>query len=220
MIFCESVNSSSKKVFVFVLGLLLTDGPLVVPALAQADSSLWGSVRDAADDAISGATIVIRNVETGMERPLTTDVSGRYNASALPVGHYEIAASMAGFQTDRRSSINLVVGQREEVDFKLQVGEVHQTVEVPAVSTVVQITTEDDSGVVGERQVKDLPLNGRSYDQLLTLNPGIINYTSQRSGGIGTSNSVVGNMFAVSGRRPQENLFLLITPPGERAANF
>src|SRR5208282_5869379 len=55
----------------------------------------------------------------------------------------------------------------------------------------------------------DLPLNGRSYDQLLTLNPGVVNYTSQRSGGIGTSNSAVGNMFAVSGRRPQENLFLL-----------
>ena len=74
---------------------------------------------------------------------------------------------------------------------------------------MVEINTEDDSGLVGERQVKDLPLNGRSYDQLLTLNPGIINYTSQRSGGVGTSNSVVGNMFAVSGRRPQENLFLL-----------
>ena len=59
------------------------------------------------------------------------------------------------------------------------------------------------------RQVKDLPLNGRSYDQLLTLNPGVVNYTSQRAGGTGTSNSVVGNMFAVSGRRPQENLYLL-----------
>jgi hypothetical protein len=63
--------------------------------------------------------------------------------------------------------------------------------------------------LVGERQVKDLPLNGRSYDQLLTLNPGIVNYTSQRAGGIGTSNSVVGNMFSASGHRPQENLFLL-----------
>ena len=63
--------------------------------------------------------------------------------------------------------------------------------------------------MVSERQVKDLPLNGRSYDQLLTLNPGVVNYTSQRAGGIGTSNSVVGNMFAVSGRRPQENLYLL-----------
>ena len=54
-----------------------------------------------------------------------------------------------------------------------------------------------------------MPLNGRSYDQLLTLNPGVVNYTSQRAGGIGTSNSVVGNMFSASGRRPQENLYIL-----------
>jgi hypothetical protein len=209
MISLESLSFSSKRVFLVVLGFLLAGGLLVPSTLAQGDSSLWGSVSDAADAGISGTTVVISNLETGTERILTTDVSGRYNASSLPVGHYQIAASMAGFQTDRRSSINLVVGQREEVDFKLQVGQAHQTVEVPEVSTVVQITTEDDSGVVGERQVKDLPLNGRSYDQLLTLNPGIINYTSQRSGGTGTSNSVVGNMFAVSGRRPQENLFSL-----------
>jgi len=78
----------------------------------------------------------------------------RFRAS---VGRYEIAASKAGFQTDRRSSLNLVVGQRAEVDFKLQIGGTHQTVEVPAVSTTIQITTEDDSGLVGERQVKELP---------------------------------------------------------------
>src|SRR6202011_3218111 len=209
MISLEILNILSKVFFLFVLGFLLAGGLLVVPVSAQGDSSLWGSVSDETDAGVAGATVVIRNLETGTERTLTTNVSGRYNASALPVGHYEIAASKAGFQTDRRSSLDLVVGQREEVDFQLQVGQVHQTVEVPEVSTVVQISTEDDSGVVGERQVKDLPLNGRSYDQLLTLNPGIINYTSQRSGGIGTSNSVVGNMFAVSGRRPQENLFLL-----------
>jgi hypothetical protein len=62
---------------------------------------------------------------------------------------------------------------------------------------------------VDERQIKYLPLNGRSYDQLVALNPGIVNYTAERTGGVGTSNSSVGNMFAVSGRRPQENLFLL-----------
>ena len=78
-----------------------------------------------------------------------------------------------------------MVGQREEIPFALQLGDIHQTVEVAANPTVVAVTTEDISGLVGERQVKDLPLNGRSYDQLLTLNPGAVNYTSQRAGKIG-----------------------------------
>jgi hypothetical protein len=209
MISVDSLSVSAHKLFLFTLAVFLSCGLFATSVSAQGDSSLWGSVTDASDAGVAAATVVIKNLETGTERTLLTDVSGRYNASALPVGHYEISVSKAGFQTDLQSSVSLVVGQREEIDFKLQVRGVHQTIEVPAVSTVVQITTEDDSGLVGEREVKDLPLNGRSYDQLLTLNPGIINYTSQRSGGIGTSNSVVGNMFAVSGRRPQENLFLL-----------
>jgi hypothetical protein len=209
MSFLEVLIVHSRKLVRHALPFFLSAGIFVSPTAAQGDSSLFGLVSDASDSGVAGATVVIRNLETGTARSLLTDALGRYNASALPVGRYEIVASKAGFQTDRRSSLNLVVGQRAEVDFKLQIGGTHQTVEVPAVSTTIQITTEDDSGLVGERQVKELPLNGRSYDQLLTLNPGIINYTSQRSGGIGTSNSVVGNMFAVSGRRPQENLFLL-----------
>jgi len=209
MSFQETLASYSKKLLLYT-SLVILAGALAASNLsAQGESSLWGSVSDASDAGIAGATVVITNLETGTERSLVTDDSGRFNAPALPVGRYEISASKTGFRTDRRTSITLVVGQRDEVNLKLQVGDVHQIVEVPAVPTYVQITTEDISGLVGERQVKDLPLNGRSYDQLLTLNPGIVNYTSQRAGGIGTSNSVVGNMFAVSGRRPQENLFLL-----------
>ena len=95
MISLESLKFSSKNVFLFVLGSLLAGGPFVAPASAQADSSLWGSVSDETDAGVSGATIVIRNLETGTERTLTTDVSGHYNAPALPVGQYEIAASKA-----------------------------------------------------------------------------------------------------------------------------
>ena len=197
------------KVWFYALSLFVASALLAATVSAQGDSSLWGSITDATNAAVPGVTVLIRNLETGTERSLLTDESGRFNAAALPVGRYEITASKADFQTAYRTSVTLVVGQRAEVDFQLRVGEVHQTVEVPVVSTALELTTEDTSGLVGEREVKDLPLNGRSYDQLLTLNPGIINYTSQRAGGIGTSNSVVGNMFAVSGRRPQENLFLL-----------
>src|SRR5271156_5164512 len=201
--------SYSKKLLIHLSLMILTVTLSIAPLQAQGDASLWGSVTDTSGAGVPDAAVTITNLETGVRRALITDESGHFSAPALAVGHYEIAASKTGFQVDRRTSITLVVGQREEVNLKLQVGDVHQTVEVPAVPTYVQITTEDISGLVGERQVKDLPLNGRSYDQLLTLNPGIVNYTSQRAGGIGTSNSVVGNMFAVSGRRPQENLFLL-----------
>jgi hypothetical protein len=120
-----------------------------------------------------------------------------------------VRVEKSGFRSEVKTGISLVLGQRQTVDLVLQVGDVRQTVQVEAAPTVVAVTTEDVSGLVGERQVKELPLNGRSYDQLMTLNPGMVNYTSQRAGGIGTSNSVVGNMFAASGRRPQENLYLL-----------
>jgi hypothetical protein len=201
-------SQMSKYAFLTLLAAFLF-GLTAHSALGQGEVSLWGVVTDANGAGISDATIEIRNLETGASRALQTDETGRFNASALTVGRYEITASKVGFRPDHKAGIALVIGQREEINLTLQVGDMHQTVEVPSSISLVQVTTEDISGVVGEREVKDLPLNGRSYDQLLALNPGIINYTSQRSGGIGTSNSVVGNMFAVSGRRPQENLFLL-----------
>jgi hypothetical protein len=151
----------------------------------------------------------VKSLETGAERTLFTDDAGRYDAASLLVGRYQVRAEKTGFRGQEKTGISLVLGQRETVHFLLQVGDVRQTVQVESSPTVVAITADDVSGLVGEQQVKELPLNGRSYDQLLTLNPGILNYTSQRAGGTGTSNSVVGNMFTASGRRPQENLYLL-----------
>jgi len=82
-------------------------------------------------------------------------------------------------------------------------------VTVTGEAPLVSATPTATAGLVGERQVKDLPLNGRSYDELLTLNPGVVNFTWEKTGGVGISNSTVGNMFSVSGNRPQQNLFLL-----------
>ena len=203
------LSSNLQKFFVYGLFVIFLVALLASSGRAQAAASLWGFVSDDSGAGIAGADVKITNLETGAERSLVTDDAGRFNAPSLAVGRYEIAASKPGFRTDGRTVVTLVVGQREELNLTLHIGDVHQSVEVPAYSGIVAVTTEDISGLVGERQVKDLPLNGRSYDQLLTLNPGIVNYTSQRSGSIGTSNSVLGNMFAVSGRRPQENLFLL-----------
>ncbi len=176
---------------------------------AQGEASIWGVVTDSSGAAVPTATVKVQNTETGAARNLVTDGSGRYDAPLLAVGGYTVTVEKAGFQPQTRNNVSLVVGSRIEVDIALGVTELQQSVTVTEHPDFVAVTNEDVSGLVGEQQVKDLPLNGRSYDQLLALNPGIVNYTSQRSGGIGTSNSVVGNMFAASGRRPQENLYLL-----------
>ena len=108
-----------------------------------------------------------------------------------------------------RTGINVVVNENGNVDLSLKIGSVNQQITVKGDAPLVNVTTQDISGLVGEQQVKDLPLNGRSYDLLLPLNPGIVNFTSQKAGGTGVSNSTTANNFAVSGNRPQQNLFLL-----------
>jgi hypothetical protein len=176
---------------------------------AQGEASISGIITDSTGATIAGATVKVQNLETGAIRTLVTDAAGRYDASLLAVGKYQVTAEQTGFRTESKTGITLVLGQRADVDLILTVGGVQQSINVEETSLELAVTTAEFSGLVGEQQVKDLPLNGRSYDQLLTLNPGVVNYTSQRSGGTGTSNSVVGNMFSASGRRPQENLYIL-----------
>ncbi len=203
------LNTSRVKWKVIAGFLLLLLGRAQRTAWAQEEASIGGIVTDSTGAVIVGATVRVKNVETGALRTLVTDGAGRYDASLLVVGKYEVTAEQTGFRAESKTGITLVLGQRAAVDLKLAVGGVQQSISVEDTALELAVTTADFSGLVGETQVKNLPLNGRSYDQLLTLNPGIVNYTSQRSGGIGTSNSVVGNMFAVSGRRPQENLYIL-----------
>ena len=176
---------------------------------AQGEASIWGVITDSSGALIPAATVKVENVETGAVRDLVSDTEGRYDATLLAVGNYRVTVEKNGFQAETKTGITLVVGQRAQVDVALGLTQLQQSVTVTEHPDLIAVTNEDVSGLVGEQQVKDLPLNGRSYDQLLTLNPGVVNYTSQRAGGIGTSNSVVGNMFAASGRRPQENLYLL-----------
>ncbi len=185
--------------------LMVFAAPLV---RAQGEASVSGKVTDATGSAIPHVSVNVTSEEKGSVRVTGTDDAGDFNVPLLSVGKYRVTAKREGFATAQQE-VTLVLGQRADLRFKLEVAGVHQTVEVQATALAADVTTADVSGLVSERQVKDLPLYGRSYDQLLTLNPVVINYTSQRSGGTGTSNSVVGNMFAVSGRRPQENLYIL-----------
>src|SRR5260370_281891 len=185
-------NLYSKGVFRSGILMLVLWFGIATLGFAQGDASIQGTVSDSSGGTIQGAAIQVKNLETGAVRNLLTDETGRFDAASLPVGRYVVKAEKAGFRGEEKTGISLVLGQREILDVVLQVGDARQTVQVESSPTVVMITTEDDSGLVGEKQVKDLPLNGRSYDQLIMLNPGVVNYTSQRAGGIGTSCSLRG----------------------------
>ncbi len=178
-------------------------------AQAQVSASLSGTIKDQSGGVVSGAHVVVENQETAATRTAASTENGDYQIFSLPIGRYELRVTKQGFAEAITTGIRLVVGESARVDVTLQVGPMSQQIKVNSDAPLVSATTEDVPGLVGEQQVKDLPLNGRSYDLLLTLNPGIVNFTSEKTGGIGISNSTTGNNFAISGNRPQQNLFLL-----------
>ena len=194
-----------RRSAVFVLSLLIA----TASKSQIVSGTINGTVLDPAGAVVPGAGVTIRNQETGGERHLITDAGGAYAAPSIPVGIYNISIARDGFAPQSRTGISITIGEAMHIDLTLQPAGVTEQVTVTDAPSPINISTQQTSGLVSERQVKDLPLNGRSYDQLITLNPAAVNYTAQRSGSVGTSNSSVGNMFAISGRRPQDNLYLL-----------
>jgi len=178
-------------------------------ASAQISASLSGTVVDPTGARVSGAAITVKSADLGLERTTTTDSEGRYQLRSLGLGDYEVDVTRDGFRKEIRSGVHLAVGQEAIVEVRLQVGAVSDRVTVEADAPVVSATTADISGLVAGQQIRNLPLNGRSFDLLVTLNPSVVNFTSAKVGGTGVSNSTNGNNFAVSGNRPQQNLFLL-----------
>ena len=168
---------------------------------AQVTATITGSIKDASGATIPGTAVTVKNLESGLTRTAETDASGNYNVSSLPVGQYEVDAEKAGFKQQVRKGITLTVAQQAVVNMALEVGNVEQQVTVTAEAPLVNTTLSATSGLVSEKEVKDLPLNGRSFDQLLTLNTGTANYSANYNH--------TGNAFSVSGKRPETNRFLM-----------
>src|SRR3974390_2492385 len=153
----------------------------------QVSAVLSGRVSDPSGAVVGGASVTATSQETGFARTAITNQSGLYELLALPIGRYEVSAVKSGFAKEVRTGLVLVVGQNATVDFSLKVGEVTEQVKVEGDAVLVNAATEDISGLVGEKEVKALPLNGRSFDLLLALNPGVVNFTAEKTGGIGVS---------------------------------
>jgi hypothetical protein len=190
--------------------MLLFASICIQSSLAQlVGGTISGQVVDSAGAAVVGAQVRVINEETGGVRQQVTSQDGGFSAPSIPVGVYTVSVTRDGFAPIKRTGIGLTVGQSIDLHLTLPVGTVEQVITVADTPPSIDTSTLQSQGLVDERQVKELPLNGRSFDQLLQLNPASVSYTTQRSGGVGTSNSSVGNMYSISGRRPQDNVFLL-----------
>ena len=132
-------------------------------------ASISGRVTDASGAAVPAATVTIKNTATSVTQTVNTDEQGRYPVPDLPIGPYEITTSKSGFQNALHSGITLTVGSAPVIDFQLKVGQATETVNVSAEAAQVQTTTSAVSSLVNQTQMRELPLNGRDFEQLILL---------------------------------------------------
>jgi Carboxypeptidase regulatory-like domain len=145
-------------------------------ALAQTSfGRIAGSVTDQSDAAIAGVKVTVSNTETQSSRVVETDENGFYVITNLPIGPYTVEVNQPGFKRQQRTDVNVAADGRLTVDFKLQVGDVGQTVEVlEQAGETLNTASGELSRVIETRQVENLALNGGNYVQLMTLVPGAV----------------------------------------------
>ena len=179
---------------------------------AQAETAtISGTAMDSSGAALVGAKIVVTNEETGISQSTDSGAQGRYAVAQLPAGTYDVAASLSGFRTVDRKGITLSVGASPVVDFTLPVGNISETVNVEGNASQVETQSSEISTLVSPQQMRDMPLNGRNFEQLITLAPGVATVPSSTN----LANFVVGRLYgaqdnySVSGSRPTGQAFLL-----------
>src|SRR5438552_2026394 len=165
-------------------------------------AAISGVVHDATGGVVPGVGVTVKHTESGLTRTAQTNENGSFSMSSLPVGPYEVIAEKQGFKQQVRRGINLAVGQEAVVNLTLDVGNLIEQITVTEEAPLVNTTLSSTSGLITEQQIKDLPLNGRSFDQLLTLNVGTVDNRSNINNNAWTS-------FSVAGKRPETNRFLM-----------
>lgn len=175
---------------------------------AQATANIIGTVTDSSGAAITDAAVQVRNVGTGITQGTVSDDQGRYRVPDLQIGDYEVQAAKTGFQTVVRRGVTLTVGSQPVVDFALPVGQAQQTVTVESEVSQVETQSTAVGALVEGKQVRDLPLNGRNFTQLLTLAPGV---TQIPLGAPGAGSTFYGNgqKYSIAGSRPSGQAYLL-----------
>ena len=176
-------------------------------AAQQISGSIRGTVVDPTGATVQGASVNATQTETGLTRTSITDHSGAYVLLELPVGHYRLQVEGKGFQTYVQRGITLDVNETANIPVRLVVGAETQQVDVHADAQLIQATVTSLGKTVSEREVLDLPLNGRNFTQLGLLQPGVVPLTPGLAEAGGSLRD--GQAYAVNGQRPESNNFLI-----------
>lgn len=182
----------------------------IVPATGQVSgATLSGLVTDEQGGPVAFATIRINNTGTGGTREVTTNSDGIYSAPNLLPGSYELTVTATGFQTLTQKGVTLTVGGQQALNISLKVGSLSQTVEVNAAIVDIQTTTSTVSSTVDSTTMRELPLNGRDWTSLATLEPGVSSIPNQVGTGFSANkgNRGFGNQLSNDGHRANENTY-------------
>ena len=192
-----------RRQLVFLL-LVTCAGAFAPPLSAQQETAtITGIVKDASGAIVPNATVTVTNVQTNISVRTETDDAGAYVVPSLRPGEYSVTAERSGFPRIVRSGITLQVAQVARIDITLQAGQLAETVEVVAAASLLETQTSSRGLVIDQKKILDLPLNGRDYNQLALLSPGVLPGTPRLA-----SVNFKG-VLNVNGNRTFNNVFLL-----------
>ena len=191
----SQVLRKSLALFAAIAGLVLLGQSMFAQGT---QGRILGTITDQTGGVIAGATVTVIDVQRGIPRSLTTDQSGEYVAPSLLPGTYTVRAEAKGFKTVEHANLLLEVGKDLRIDLTLQPGEQTQTVIVNEAAPAVETTNAILGGTLSNETINELPMMGRSYQNLLVLRPGMMIYP----GGGGWTMST-------NGSKPEENTFIL-----------
>jgi Carboxypeptidase regulatory-like domain len=191
----------------FAAVFVLSISPKNVWAQAQT-ATISGTATDSSGGALAGAKVDATNTGTNITQSTVTDAQGRYTIPQLQVGSYNVQASSSGFKTVVHAGITLSIGATVVVDFALPVGQISETVNVEGEASQVETQTSEVSTLISPAQMRDLPLNGRNFEQLITLAPGVSTVGAALNAVTGRLYGMQDN-YSVAGSRPTGQMFLL-----------
>lgn len=169
------MSNCVRTLAALVLACLAVLSPAVARAQTAATGSIEGVVKDPSGAVLPGVAVTVRNTDTNATRELVTDAGGRYRATALQPGPYEVTANLAGFEAQPISNVGVLVGQTHSVDLAMRPAGVAETVTVTGETPLIDTRRTDVSAVVGETAIANLPVTGRRWENFVLLSPGVTN---------------------------------------------